>query len=154
MNVEVATKADFKPWLVLAAEVEPLFGPMVAEPAFLGAIERSIARGSGFCVREGDAPPGVPLLAALLWSSHPPSHQIGWLAVAGVARRRGLVTLLVRHALSLVCPPAEITVKTFREDSPGGAPARLFYARMGFLPAALTVGPNNIPVQVFRLILK
>jgi hypothetical protein len=44
MHVALAQPADIPAWLELAAEVEPLFGPMVAEPGFHAALERNLAR--------------------------------------------------------------------------------------------------------------
>jgi hypothetical protein len=54
MRVQQATDDDLPAWLALAAEVEPLFGPMVDEPEFLRALQRNINRGSAFCVRQED----------------------------------------------------------------------------------------------------
>jgi len=69
MQIALAQSADIPAWLDLAAEVEPLFGPMVADPAFHAALERNIARQSAFCIREQDGAPGTPLMGALLFSA-------------------------------------------------------------------------------------
>jgi hypothetical protein len=37
-DVVVAQLEDTPAWLLLAAEVEPLFGPLVDDPHFLGAL--------------------------------------------------------------------------------------------------------------------
>jgi hypothetical protein len=59
---------------------------------------------------------------------------------------------LVEHALSLVEPPAEITVVTFGEDNAVGHAARRLYERYGFKPAeAAPDGPDGGARQVFRL---
>lgn len=73
MKVHVAQLEDISSWLDLAAEVEHLFGPMVNEPTFTDILLRNIKRGSAFCIREHDGPPGVPLLAAILFSGKAPS---------------------------------------------------------------------------------
>jgi hypothetical protein len=52
MKVEHATKADLHEWLVLAEEVEYLFGPLVNEPGFIQTLERNISEGRAFCMRE------------------------------------------------------------------------------------------------------
>jgi hypothetical protein len=44
MQVALAQPADISALLDLAAEVEPLFGPMVADPGFQQALERNIQR--------------------------------------------------------------------------------------------------------------
>jgi GNAT superfamily N-acetyltransferase len=151
--IVVAQMADIPAWLVLAAEVEPLFGPMVADPLFHAALERAIRREMAFCVREQDGPSGDPLLGGLLFSaSHAPVYTIGWLAVTARARRVGLGRRLVEHALTLVVPPATVEVVTFVAEEAEGAAARQLYAALGFAPAELTTfPPRDAPRQVFRL---
>jgi len=151
MRVVVAVPEDVPAWLALAAEVECLFGPLVGEPTFLRALERNVARGSAYSVREGDGPPGAPLEGGLLFSAHPPEYRIGWLAVAARARRRGVGRRLVSHVLALAARPARVSVVTYGEEVVGGAPARRFYERLGFLPAEMTLpGPDGGARQVYR----
>lgn len=146
----VATPADIPAWRLLAAEVEPLFGPLVGDPSFEGALARCIARGDAFCVREGAE--GSPLLGGLLFSRKPPIYTLGWLAVAERGRRRGVGCLLVRHALGLIRPPAEVVVTTFGPDLPEGEPARRFYEAMGFVPAEMAPpAPDGSTRQIYRL---
>lgn len=148
--VHVATPADIPAWHDLAAEVEPLFGPLVGDPSFEGALKRCIARGDAFCVREGYE--GSPLLGGLLFSRTPPVYTLGWLAVAAQGRRRGVGRALVRYALDLVLPPAEVIVTTFGLGRPEGEPARRFYAAMGFAPAEVAPdGPDGTTRQIYRL---
>lgn len=152
MRVVVADEKDVVAWLDLAAEVEPLFGPMVDDPHFHQALYRNIGRGSAYCVREGDGLPGTPLLGGLLFSSQPPEYRIGWLAVRRDSRRQGIGRGLVEHALGLVQTPAEVSVVTFPASEPGGTAARSLYAQLGFSPAELvSSGPDGHPRQVFRL---
>jgi GNAT superfamily N-acetyltransferase len=149
--VRTAQPEDIPAWLDLAAEVEPLFGPMVDDPAFHRALERNVARGTAFCVREADGPPGAPLLGGLLFSPKPPRYTIGWLAVTGSYRRRGIGRQLIAHVLCLVEAPAEVVVTTFGEGCPAGEPARRFYVRMGFHAAERAPdGPEGGSRQVFR----
>ena len=151
MLVQRAGHADVPQWLVLAAEVEWLFGPMVDNPDFHRALRKNIDRGTAYCVREGDGPPGTPLLGGLLFSPHPPRYTIGWLVVAHLWRRHGTGRLLVEHVCALVQPPAEIVVTTFGADSAAGQPARRFYQRLGFQPAEqASPGPEGGSRQVFR----
>jgi GNAT superfamily N-acetyltransferase len=149
-EVVVATEADFMPWRALAAEVEPLFGPLVGDPSFEGALARCIARGDALCLREGAE--GSPLLGGLLFSRKPPVYTLAWLAVAARGRRRGVGRLLVLHSLSLVLPPAEVVVTTFGPDIPEGEPARRFYEAMGFLPGEPAPdGPDGTTHRIYRL---
>ena len=154
MRVEPARPEDIPAWRALAAEVEPLFGPMVGVPAFEGALLRNVERGSAFCVREDDGPPGAPLTGAVMVSADPPLHEVGWLAVGGAWRRRGVGRQLMDHVIGLVQPPAEMVVTTFGPDNPAGTAARAFYERLGFRPdEAAPAGPEGGSRQVFRLTL-
>jgi GNAT superfamily N-acetyltransferase len=149
--VVVAREQDIPSWLVLAAEVEPLFGPLVGEPAFLCALHRNVARGTAFCVRAAGGPPGVPLLGGLLFSPRPPVYTIGWLAVARDHQRQGVGRALVDHVAGLVAPPAQLVVTTFGPDHPAGEPARRFYLHLGFRPAEPAApGPEGGSRQIFR----
>lgn len=150
-EVVIAQKEDIPAWLDLAAEVEALFGPMVGEPSFERALHKNIERGTAFCIREADGPPGSVLLGGLLYSPKPPLYTIGWLAVARSYRRQGIGQRLVRHVLDLAKAPAEFMVTTFGADNPEGEPARRFYEHLGFHPAELTApGPEGGSRQIFR----
>ncbi len=147
----VAERADFEPWLELAAELEPLFGPMARDPVFQRALLRNIARGTAFCIRERGAPPGARLLAGLLLSPRPPLYRVGWFAVTRSERRSGLGRALLERALAEIPLEAEVLVITFGPDVPGGESARAFYQKMGFAPAEMAdPAPNGSPRQVFR----
>lgn len=151
MFIVTALEEDVPAWLCLAVEVEPLFGPMVGEPGFHRALHKNIARGTAFCIRENNEGPGSPLMGGLLFSPRPPIYTIGWLAVAEACRRRGIGSLLVKHAISLVKPPAEMVVVTFAEGTPGGTAARRFYEKLGFLRAEPAPnGPEGGARQVYR----
>ncbi len=154
-RVVVAQPEDIPAWLVLAAEVESLFGPLVNEPSFQRALYKNVARGSAYCVREGDGPAGMPLCGGLLWSAHAPLYTIGWLAIAEQHRRQGIGLRLVEHVLRLVDLPAEVMVTTFGADDPAGRPARRFYERLGFQAAEPAPnGPDGGSRQIFRLRLR
>jgi GNAT superfamily N-acetyltransferase len=150
-QVVVAEEKDVPAWLALAAQVEPLFGPHVDDPGFRRALHRNVARGTAFCVREGSAPPGAPLLGGLLFSPKPPVYTLGWLAVVEGHRRQGIGRRLVEHAIGLVKPPAELVVTTFGAGNPAGESARRFFQWMGFRPAEPAPdGPEGGSRQVFR----
>jgi ribosomal protein S18 acetylase RimI-like enzyme len=152
MQVALAQPADIPAWLDLAAEVEFLFGPMVNDPAFHGALERSIQRQTAFCIRELSDVPGTPLMGALLFSAtHAPHYKISWLAVSTRWRRMGIAQALVMPCFDRIQPPAELSVITFGSDNQAGRPARQFYERMGFQAAeAAPNGPEGGTRQVYR----
>ena len=152
MQVVLAQTADIPAWLELAAEVEFLFGPMVADPGFHAALERNMGRQTAFCIREHDGAPGTPLMGGLLFSpTHAPRYKIGWLAVAARWRRQGVAQAIMEHCFRLIRPPADLSVVTFGADNAAGMPARQFYERMGFQAAeAAPNGPEGGTRQVFR----
>ena len=158
MIVFTACPDDIPAWNALAREVESLFGASMADdPAFQQVLQRKIAQGLAFCVRQGDAASGAALCGGLLFStSHRPLYQIGWLAVAGKCQRTGVGGALVEHALTLVVPPAEVLVTTFLQDDPGGEQAWRFYQSLGFEPAELLPGegPNGETRQRLRKIVE
>jgi GNAT superfamily N-acetyltransferase len=157
MKVCPACIADSAPWIVLAREVEGLFGAAFADSEdFQAILRRKIDEGLAFCVREQDGPPGAPLCGGLFFSTkHRPIYKIGWLAVAEKWRRNGVGEALVTHALALVVPPAEVSVVSFTTNTPGGEPARRFYEQLGFAPAELLPGegPKGEIRQVFRKVI-
>jgi len=154
-QIVVAQREDQLAWLELAREVEPLFGPMVNDPGFHRALENNIARGTAYCVREANGPPGSALSGGLLYSIKPPIYKIGWLAVSEGRRNQGIGEALVAYAIQLVQPPAELLVTTFGADTVAGQAARRLYTRMGFEPAEQApVGPEGGSRQVFRRSIK
>jgi GNAT superfamily N-acetyltransferase len=155
VHIAIAQREDQPAWLELAREVEPLFGPMVNEPGFHRALENNIARGTAFCVRAADGPPGSAIIGGLLCSIKPPIYRIGWLAVSQRHRNQGIGEALVACAIQLVQPPAELVVTTFGPDIVAGQAARRLYTRMGFDPAEQApLGPEGGSRQVFRRMIK
>lgn len=151
MHVVTAHPDDIPGWLVLAAEVEPLFGPMIEDSNFHTALSDSIAQDRALCIRENDGPPGTPLMGGLLFTPLPSKHEIDWLAVAQRWQRHGVGEALVEHVLGLVQPPGEVVLLTFAEGVPAGEPARRFYEKHGFFPAESgPVNPAGYRTQVFR----
>lgn len=146
----VARPADIPAWLLLARELEPLFGPMCDDPAFVAALERNIARQTALCIRSEDHDAG--LLAGLLYSAKPPLYKLNWLGVTAAQRRNGLGQRLYAAIFQTIRAPATIEVCTFGADHPGGQAARSFYSKLGFVPAEpLPAGPEGGSRQMFRL---
>jgi GNAT superfamily N-acetyltransferase len=124
----VARVDDLDPWLRIAREVEPLFGPM---PDLRQDIERGTTRGTALVAVEAGS-----VLGACLLSRDGAPHAIHWLAVAVSRRRHGIGHLLL-DAVRSRWPAGAITVVTFTADAPGGKAARRLYESHGFEP----VGP-------------
>jgi GNAT superfamily N-acetyltransferase len=154
MRVQRAEYRDIRSWLDLAAEVESLFGAMLDDPGFYQVLLTNIARGTAFCLREGNGHPGAALAGGILFSpGRPdrPENRIGWLSVAASWRRQGVGRRLVEHVFGLVAAPAVLAVVTFGEETEEGRPARKFYERLGFQPAEPAPrGPEGGSRQVYR----
>lgn len=118
---------DCEAWLEIAAEVEPLFGPMVDSPEFRQGIQACIDSGEAYGVEHG-----AREIAGIVAMSRT-SNEIVWLAVKKNQRGRGYGALLVEKAVALLEKQGEIHVQTFASDSPEGAGARAIYRRYGFV---------------------
>ena len=151
MEVMTATLDDIPSWLDLAAEVEPLFGPMVDDPVFRQGLTNVINAGTAFCVREGDGGPGAPLLGGLLWVDTPPDYEIAWLAVAKRARGQGIGSWLIGHVMLLAERPCNITLQSFAPGIPEGDAAHKLYKRAGFHVAETApTNPAGVPTRMYR----
>lgn len=150
VRVRTAVEGDVEAILVLAAQVEELFGPMVDELGFHAALTRNVRRGTALVALGAQAGrlPG----AVLFSTGHAPGYGISWLVVDEAERGSGVGRALVAGAFQrFVHPPATIEVTTFGADHPGAA-HRGFYERLGFVPAeAAPDGPEGGSRQVFRL---
>jgi ribosomal protein S18 acetylase RimI-like enzyme len=146
----MATRADIAAWMVLAAGVEELFGPLVDQSDFGDALARNINRRSALCVRAQHE--GAPLLAGgLLFSAHDPHYEIAWLAIDSRFRRLGIGRLLVRQALgTLAVPPCTVEVMTFAAGHPGSG-AGAFYEQLGFSACAKESGDASRVVYQLEL---
>jgi GNAT superfamily N-acetyltransferase len=141
LAVRPAAERDLDGWLALAREVEPLFGPMVDDPAFHAALRRAIATGCAFCIGE----PGTPRLdGGLIVDGE--KNEIAWLAVSAASRGRGYSKALLSCALANLDAARPVVVQTFDASVPEGAAARTLYRRFGFEDAQPGGrNPANIP---------
>lgn len=154
MRVVKAQPQDVPSWLVLAAEVEPCFGPLVVDAGFRNALHKNIARGTALCVRAQDGPPGSPLMGGLLLSPNAPKYEIAWLAVAARWRRQGVGRALMQYALAKITPPAEVALITFAPQEHAGIAARTLYESFGFRAGELgPPNPGGVATQVFHKVL-
>jgi GNAT superfamily N-acetyltransferase/predicted kinase len=145
LRAEAAASADIPSWLELAAEVEPLFGPM---PDFAARARRGVQRGSALVVRD----PAKAVIGGALLSAESAGRHIRWLAVRTDMRRRGVGSILLTEILRRWPAPGAIDVVTFGPDVVGGQPARSLYQSFGFVPGdLLPAGPEGGGRQLFVL---
>lgn len=125
MRVEIAEAFDIEPWMQLAQEVAPLFGPM---PEFETVLRRKIFHRQAYCVRSS----GRNLLGAMLLGGSNNDFWIRWFAVFSDARRRGVGRSLVDTAILITPLDATLHVDTFAEGNPGALEADSLYRSCGF----------------------
>lgn len=132
--IQIAASQDFDNWLMLAQEVEFLFGPMSNEPSFHQALQRAFREQRAFCVRAQNGMPGARLCGGILISKK--RNSIGWLAVARQDRGKGIGKALLVYAIQQLNPDEDISVTTFTQAVEEGLPARHVYRHFGFRDTA------------------
>lgn len=124
-----ATRDDFRHFIALAREVEPLFGPMAGEPAFQRAVGQAMDEGRVFCLAPGAG--GGVLRGAVVVDAA--ANAVAWLAVAERFRGREIATRLLGHALERLDRTRPVRVTTFAERTPEALAARRLYGKYGFV---------------------
>jgi ribosomal protein S18 acetylase RimI-like enzyme len=125
VSVLEAHPADVESWLLLVAEVEPLFGRM---PNFAQVLLKNIERRCALVVHDEDG----AVAGGLLLSGEEHEGSVTWLAVRGECRGQGIGESLVREAIRRLAESCIVSVVTFGEDMPAGQAARRLYERLGF----------------------
>jgi GNAT superfamily N-acetyltransferase len=124
LKVVQVTEQDIPAWLDLADEVAPLFGAdMANDPTFQKWLERSVERGSAYCVRiDGE------LAGAMEFRN----GWVNWLAVRRQFQRQGVGQAMVEFAQA--SGAGEIRVATFGIGHPhrDATSGREFYQALGF----------------------
>lgn len=128
-QISLAQQDDVAPWLRLAEEVVPLFGPM---PGFDAVLTRKIVQRQAYCARTDFRNVGV--LGGVLIGGNGTDYAIRWLAVSFNFQRLGVGKALVEAALSTTPLDCTVHVDTFVEGSPGADAARRLYESCGFIP--------------------
>lgn len=147
VRVQEATAEDFVGWIRLAQEVEPLFGPMVADPGFQAGLRQAIADRNAFCVRLIGWEDGLTLPGGIVISRE--DNEILWFAVAEASRGQGIGDALLRDALNRLDHRRPITVMTFDGSVEAGLPARKLYQRHGFIDShPVGLNPAGIPTVI------
>ncbi len=149
MEVELSRLEDLDRWLVLARQVEHLFGPMADDPYFKDAVRLAISVGNAFCIHESEKA-GIGALAGGVIISRE-NNEIMWLAVSETFRGRGLANMLIEVALMRLNAATAVCVQTFEKSVPEGVAARSLYRKFGFVderPAE--INPAGIPTVIMR----
>ncbi len=144
----MSTPDDLDGWLRLAGEVEPLFGPMVDDPAFSAGLRQALADGHALCVKTDD---DDQMQGGIVLS--PEDNEILWLAVASAWRGKGIGRALLEAAAERLDKTRPIVVTTFDRGVAAGLAARKLYEGFGFCDLA-PAGPNpaGIPTVIMAAV--
>ena len=117
---------DVHAWLVIAKEVEYLFGPMVGEQAFHDGIRESILAGNAFCLEvDGWGIGGIVAVDR-------ENNEIGWLAVRRACRGNHYGEKLLEKAVAELDAGRPMIVQTFSGRIKEREGARKLYQKFGF----------------------
>jgi GNAT superfamily N-acetyltransferase len=144
VKTRTASLADYDDWLMLAKEVEPLFGPMVDDASFRDGLKSAMLEQNAFCVSGAAGDGGEIFLGGVVISRE--ANEILWLAVCRENRRQGTGKALLAEAIAGMDRDRPVTVTTFDRTVEAGLPARKLYLSFGFhddAPAGLN--PAGIP---------
>ena len=130
VRIRNAEPRDVPGWLVLAKEVEHLFGPMSEVPEFRAALDGAIASGHALAAVVPSDDGAEEVVGGVVFS--PEVGSVEWLAVSARARGAGLGRELLSAAIARLDPARPIRVQTFAPASAGGAAARHLYTAFGF----------------------
>ncbi len=128
MEVLFGTTYDIAPWMNLVKNVSSNFPGLETEELInehRDTVLKFMSRHEALWVKNGEKAAGV-----LLFSKK--HNMICCLAVSPECRRKGIASLLLTKALSLLDRSRDITVSTFRENDEKGAAPRALYKKFGF----------------------
>lgn len=149
MDVVYSKVTDFDAWILLAREVEPLFGPMADEIDFQEALRQAISLHTAFCIYSEPNGDNKNLFGGVVISKE--TNEIAWLAVSKQSRGNGYGRKLIEFAISELNPRKNIFVQTFDKSVPEGKVARNLYLDFGFTDIK-DGGPN--PAGVLTVIMQ
>lgn len=135
MEIRIANECDIDGWMDLVGKVKDGFPGLETKEALeehRDTVFDFIHKKSAICARVEDR-----IVGALLFSKE--NNMLCFLAVDPGYRRQHIAEQMFRFMLPLMTPGKEIIVTTYREGVPGGAAARAFYQKLGFVPGKMTV---------------
>jgi len=124
--VRLLTTDDYDAWMALAAEVEPIFGPMTTILSFKKAIRDCIKNENAFGISNENGK-----LAGIVAIDRE-KNEIVWLAVGQEFRGKKLGDKLVKKCIEEMAVRGDIFVQTFAKNIAAGIPARHIYESNGF----------------------
>ena len=127
MTIRLVTNKDIDDWLILAKEVEPLFGKMVGCKEFLFGIKESIYNRSAFCVIHTTNEIGG------IVAVDKNKNEILWLAVHREYQSKGYGRQLLKAAMDSLDDTRPVYVQTFSAGVTEGKAARHLYEQFGFV---------------------
>lgn len=147
MNVEVSSTNDYHTWLLLAKEVEPLFGPMINKKGFQDALKEALKNKHAYCIYPEEHTDSNSIAGGIIISKT--LNEILWFAVSNAYRRKGYGRKLLATALLNLDKNRVITVQTFDKSTTVGAPARKLYQDFGFIDSQISdINPAGIPTII------
>ncbi|HEV7346247.1 MAG TPA: GNAT family N-acetyltransferase [Devosia sp.] len=146
IEITPARYDDLGPWLLLAEQVTPLFGPM---PGLSATLERKIAQKQAYCAHVSTS--NATLVGGVLIGGMGLEHWIRWLAVSAEYRRIGVGRMLMETAICLIPANSAIFVETFVRGSAGADAAIRLYESCGFEPAEITQVDGVVRQRYIRL---
>lgn len=129
IEIDLARPADVSPWMSLAEEMVPLFGPMAG---FEAVLKRKIAQSQAYCARASGQ--GLSFLGGVLIGGAGKEYWIRWLAVSSGHRRFGIGRKLTEAAIAAIPSQCFVNVDTFAKGQPGAAEAGRLYESCSFAP--------------------
>ena len=150
MDVVYSKVTDFDAWILLAREVEPLFGPMADEKGFQEALRRAISLNIAFCIYSEPNGDDNNLIGGVVISKK--TNEISWFAVSQKYRGKGYGRKLIEFAVSKLNSQENMFVQTFDKSVPEGKSARDLYLDLGFTDVKDGgLNPAGVPTVIMQL---
>lgn len=136
MLIRWATQSDKPAWVLLAENVAHIFGNvnMPTDDDFHEYMDGKLSKYEALIAvdRMTNECLGIVGFSRTF-------NRITWFGVFEKHRGKGIGTMLMKCALNQLDSSKEMTVETYRDDFPLGAPARKVYHKVGFLDVDNTI---------------
>lgn len=144
MDVTFTKPQDIDGWLRLAAEVEPLFGPMVDVPEFRDGLIQAMQENRALGVNADGRLAGGAIIDIA-------ANEILWLVVSAAARGQGIGRFLIGEAIRLLDADRPMLVQTYDSSVEAGAAARILYLEFGFRDIKNAgLNPAGLPTVIMQ----